>query len=306
MDVRILLTLLLLIALSPLNASQEFPQWDLPDGVTMRLGKGKINQIEYSPDGTRLAVGTGIGIWIYDTMTSQDVVLFAAHAGDIGCLAYSPDGSVLASGSSDKIVRLWNASTGAHLGTLKGHTASIRSVSFSRDGATLASVDHDISVRFWDAVTGEQKRSLELRLQGDQAFSVGGIAFNMDSSVLAAWSYPNYNIALWDTSTGTHLRTLEGHTEHLSSVAFSPDGSMLASASWRDSVHLWDVATGNHLRQLEDWESGVPCMGFSPDGSTLACGYSDNSTRLWNAATGELLRTAREAGHESVRNRSQM
>ena len=119
---KILVTLLLLVMLSPLGAAQEFPQWELPDGAKLRLGNGKIAQMEYSPDGTRLAVGTGIGIWIYATTSQEEPALIASDAGVAWCLAYSPDGSVLASGSSDNAIRLWNASTGAHLRTIEGHT----------------------------------------------------------------------------------------------------------------------------------------------------------------------------------------
>ena len=152
---KTLVMLLSLFALSSLNASQEFPQRGLPEGVKTRIGKGKVTQIEYSPDGARLAVGTGIGIWIYDTMTAQDVAPVGARMRAIsGIWAYSPDGSVLASGGSDNTFRLWDASTGAHLRTLEGHTSRVISVIFSGDGDTLASVDDFNTLCFWDTVNG--------------------------------------------------------------------------------------------------------------------------------------------------------
>ena len=83
---KIFFTLLSLFVLSSLCAAQEFPQLGLPDGAKLRLGNGKITQIQYSPDGTRLAVGTGIGIWIYDTSNRKEAALFAAHAGVVRCL----------------------------------------------------------------------------------------------------------------------------------------------------------------------------------------------------------------------------
>ena len=119
--INLFLIFLSLVGFPSLYASQEFLQWGLPDGARARLGKGVVTQIQYSPDGTRLAVGSGIGIWIYDTTTYREVDLFAAHEGGVWNLAYSPDGSVLASGSSDKTIRLWNAAAGEQLRTLEGH-----------------------------------------------------------------------------------------------------------------------------------------------------------------------------------------
>lgn len=134
---KILVTLLLLVMLSPLAAAQKFPQSGLPDGVKLRLGNGKITRMQYSPDGARLAVATGIGIWIYDTAKRGEPALFGAHGGVVWCLDFSPDGSVLASGGLDNNIRLWNASTGDLLRTLEGHTSRIIDIAFSRDGASL-------------------------------------------------------------------------------------------------------------------------------------------------------------------------
>ena len=288
---KILVTTLLLVMLSPLGAAQKLPQSGLPEGAKLRLGNGKITRMQYSPDGARLAVATGIGIWIYDTAKRSEPALFAAHEGVVWCLDFSPDGSVLASGGWDNNIRLWNASTGDLLRTLEGHTSRIIDVAFNRDGATLASVDDVNAVHFWDTVSGELRRSFVARTEEGMAPRGVGAVFGADSSTLAVWSFANTDIDLWDASTGKHLRTFKGHTENVSSVAFSSDGSMLASGSWRESTRLWDVGSGEFLRQLDDTETGVTCVGFSPDGVTLACGDRFGSTRIWHTETGEPLRT---------------
>ena len=105
---KITVTLLTLLTLFSLNTfAQDSPQWHLPDGVKVRLGKGDINEIAYSPDGTRLAVGGGIGIWLYDTATGQEVALLTGHTSVVWSVAFSPDGRTLASGSGDGTVLLW-------------------------------------------------------------------------------------------------------------------------------------------------------------------------------------------------------
>ncbi|MXY26967.1 hypothetical protein F4Y59_02255 [Candidatus Poribacteria bacterium] len=88
--------------------AQDDPQWHLPEGAKARLGKGDINEITYSPDGTLLAVASSIGIWIYDTQTGEEVALFVGHTESVASVAFSPDGNTLASGSWDGTVLLWN------------------------------------------------------------------------------------------------------------------------------------------------------------------------------------------------------
>lgn len=78
--------------------AQDSPQFSLPEGAKARFGKGTINQIQYSPDGTRLAVAGSIGIWLYDTATYKEIALLTGHTENVSCIAFSPDGNTLASG----------------------------------------------------------------------------------------------------------------------------------------------------------------------------------------------------------------
>ena len=141
-------TLLTLFILFSLDASaQDSPQLHLPDGAKARFGKGTMSEIAYSQDGTRLAVAGGIGIWIYNAQTGQELDLLSGHTAWVFSVSFSPDGTSLASGSSDRTVRLWDANTGEHLHTLTEHSTWVRSVSFSPEGAALASGSVDGTVR---------------------------------------------------------------------------------------------------------------------------------------------------------------
>ncbi|MBW4494057.1 MAG: protein kinase [Oscillatoria princeps RMCB-10] len=102
------------------------------------------------------------------------------------------------------------------------------------------------------------------------------------------------DIYLWDLRSGQFLRQLSGHRLFVTSVAFTPDGKILASGSDDDTVRLWDVATGRELRQLSEHGNWVWSVAFSPDGKILASGSEDKTVRLWDVASGRELRQLSE------------
>ena len=120
-------------------------------------------------------------------------------------------------------------------------------------------------------------------------------------------------IKLWDAASGQLLRTFVGHTDAVSSLAFSPDGARFLSGSDDMTIKLWDAASGQLLRTFKGHTSGVRSVAFSPDGTRVISGsgkyYSssgepdtDNTLKLWDAASGQLLRTFKghTAGVRSV------
>ena len=288
----------------PITFAQDISQFSLPEGAKARFGKGYVNQIQYSPDGTHLAVVSSIGIWIYDTTTYQEVGFFAGHMGDVTCIAFSPDGKTLASGSVYNIVRLWDMETGRYKRTLKGHRDAIYSVAFSPDGSTVAGGStgkregneiFGAQILIWDAATGKRKRTLIAQGQ------VNSLAFSSDGKILASGeAWPGYAVQLWDANTGKRLRTLAGHTDWVNNVAFAPNKRMLASASRDGTILIWNADTGKQEQILSENKPSVNIITFSPDGSMLASGGQGKNIDLWDVATGKHRHTLTLTDSERV------
>ena len=265
--------------------SQGKAQVGLPEGAKRRLGKGKINDFQYSPDGNYLVTATTVGIWIYDGHTGEELGM-PGYTDFVRSIAFSPDGRTFASQNKRTAVCLWDTNTGKQKRILASTGASVKQLRFSPDGRVLASANISQSIDLWNPHTGEHK----LSLSGDN------MSFSPDGSSLVTIS--GNDICLSDTLTGQHKQTFTGHSSGVRSVLFSPDGKTLASGgvfSRQNSItpiSLWDVKTGQEKKTFmghTEWINGVL---FSPDGETLASASRDGTILLWDLVP--LTNTANE------------
>lgn len=280
----ILLTLSLFILLPQTAAAQtaaeDLTTFSLPEGAVSRLGKGWINEIEYSPDGGLIAAASTVGIWLYDAETGAEKTLFTGHTESVTCVSFNSDGTLLVSGSADNTVRLWDVNTGMQKATLTGHEDTVNSVDFSPDDTMVASGSNDNSVRLWDVSAETQEATLWHR------YDVNCVQFRPDGATLASADDDNY-VRLWDIGTLTQKATLERFSGDVYSISFSPDGTTLAVAADQHYASLWDVGTGRLLAALipEQGQGTVHRVGFSRDGNALACSSPDGTLRLWDVPT---------------------
>jgi WD40 repeat protein/serine/threonine protein kinase len=255
-------------------------------------------ELEFSPDGTRLAtvgnpdipVGAApterdMQAFVWDVATGRRLLTLSGHTAHVMDVHFAPDGSLLATGSEDGTAAIWDARTGERLLVLPGHSPGWVFTYFSPDGKRLLTSDTAGAVRIWDTRDGEA----ELEVSGPPR-GICGAVFSPDGTRVAGGTCATPGIAfVWDAATGERLLTLRGHSQEILDVAFSPDGSRIATASNDGTARVWDAATGNELLTLSGHGGWVLGVDFGPDGKSLATAGIDGTARLWDVATGRQL-----------------
>ena len=284
--------LFVLCLLSNGFAQQYTAQWHLPEGAKARLGRGKLNNVIFSPDGTRIAVSTSIGIWVYDTQTREAVSLFAEiQTGEKErflpskppeVLTFSADAVLIASAHGKRIY-VWDTVTGAAFAKLDEHPDPITTIALSPDNTKLATAGEDWVVRLWDVRTGKYLNSLK-----GHPGAVNAVAFSPDGKILAS---AGTTLRLWNADTGELLHADRKDLGSIDRLIFSPDGKILAGAGgWDRAVHLWDVNTRTLQKTPKGHTGEVQDIAFSSDSRTLVSAGND-AMRLWDVSNGTELKS---------------
>jgi WD40 repeat protein len=262
-----------------------------------------ITEVVFSPDGTRLATGSFDNTArVWDAASGRQL-LEVRHDEVVAAVAFSPDGTRLATGSFDRSVRIWSvadaagqvaqAAIPASAGQQPSEPAEYPETLTELDPATAAApscAELDARARReLDAHPAEPLCCIDTG--GWRVFSV---SWHPDgrSIAVATQASPSANTRVYDMS-GERPReqmSVKGGTgiTKVLDVAFSLDGTRLATGCSDKTTRIWDAASGQELLEVRHDEK-VMAVAFSPDGTRLATGSSDRSARVWDTASGRQL-----------------
>ena len=258
---------------------------DVQSGQLLKILTGHtdiVNSVRFSPDSSVLASGGWDGsIRLWDVATGQLQKTIRGHEKGVPSIVYSQDSSTFISGSWDNTIRIWDVDTGKPLRTITANITElenegVNALSLSPDGQTIASATDEPVIRLWDVHTGELKDSLV-----GHTDTVAAVAFS-PSGTLFASSGDIDTLHLWDVETGKLLNTFKEPTRSsVLSVAFSPDGRILASGCL-GVIRLRDTFTERSTVTLNGHTTWVRGLAFSPDGRILASIDESGVVVLWD------------------------
>ncbi len=288
----------------------DVAKWALPEGAIARLGRGSVRDMAFSPDGQHFAVGTNIGLWLYDLPTLSPIALWETERGYSDRVTFSPDGRWIAAHPRDAL-RVWDIQNESCIAEMEFRNQQDRrdlsKPVFSKDGERLVVFSGHQQrmkkIQVWCTHTGTRLSETEI----PSTYDVYPTCFSQDLSLLAGTSYDINNrptaefIAVWDVETAEQIARLEW-SERWGRLCFSPCGRFLAAGGSDSKIQVWNVETGNLEETYTEDEDAQMHPYYPPEGGLIAAVVfpSQSKIEIHHLEKGEKLDEFEHRGSRST------
>ncbi|MYC74676.1 WD40 repeat domain-containing protein [Candidatus Poribacteria bacterium] len=278
---------------------EDVTTWSLPEGASARFGQGIVETLAFSADGNYLAIGTRIGLWLYEVGTMLPVALWGTERGTWKA-AFSPNGKWIAASDWDDNVKVWDIHRGTYLAEITIGDYPSR-LAFSPDSRWFATSHSETATIFvWCPETGEMLTKFTGETEKSGRFMP--IAFSPDAHLVASTEREDVvssgeSVLLWSLEQEEQIARFTGHTSSIYSLCFSPCGRFLASGGRKDgTVRVWDTVNCQQVREYKAYDAACMIPAYSPEGVLHATAISydemfkDNAIiTVWNLEDREKL-----------------
>ena len=264
-------------------SSGLFSIYELPSFAnlqTLSLASCPISCIATSPDSSWLAFGSAKTgqLMVWEHASETHILKQSSHLDTMTTISYSPDATRITTGSDDGRIKIWDLRSGFHIATFTEHSSAITSSQYSKRGNILFTSSLDGSIRAWDMLRFRNFRTFT----APSRLSFSSLAIDPSAEVVCAASHDSFDIHVWNVQTGQLLDRLTGHEGPIASLAFTPDGSTLASGSWDRTIRLWSVFSRTQSSEPLPLTSDLLCITMRPDSAQLAAATLDGQLAFWS------------------------
>jgi WD40 repeat protein len=269
----------------------------VPPEALARFGKGSLNLVTFSLDGTWIAAGGNVGLYLYDTATLEEIWQLPTVSPIIS-LEFSPEGSVLAAGAKNGSVSLINAAKGNLLSATPAHDNEdngVYSMAWSDKSPSSEGILLAVGFNDGNVTISQIEANADTQLDSDLPIQVLGLLDRLSGGVTALAYNPKGNVLatgdrtgtinLWETETFQWIGSLEGHEPAFSvqDLVWSPEGDRLLSSGRDGQNILWDLLAFQPLLEYRGSDEALG-VSYSPDANSFATADVSGKVVIWDAA----------------------
>ncbi|XP_040211280.1 periodic tryptophan protein 2 homolog [Rana temporaria] len=260
----------------------ELPEVSLIHSLS--ISDQSISSITINSTGDWIAFGSsGLGqLLVWEWQSESYVLKQQGHFNNMVSLCYSPDGQHIVTGGDDGKVKVWDTSSGFCFVTFTDHTSSITAVTFTSNGQAVLSASLDGTVRAFSLLRYRNFRTFT----SPRPTQFSCLAVDSSGDIVCAGGQDSFEVYVWSIQTGRLLDVLAGHEGPISSIAFNPCKSVLATASWDQTVRLWHMTDSWRTTETFSLNADALAVTFRPDGEELAVASLDGQITMWDPEKG--------------------